>query len=567
MVSSNVYEERPWLRLYPPGVPGEVEIPLKSVNEAFDEATEKWKKRTAINFYGKEISYQELKEKVDRFATGLHHLGVKKGDRVALLLLNSPEHIIAFYGVTKLGAIVTAISPVYVSSEIKHQLLDSGAETLICQDILYEGVERTGLKLKNVILTNIEDSLPAVKRLLGKSIVRDVYQKMAVPTSELFQKSGFFKFQDLIEKHPASPPKVEINPEEDLVTLPYTGGTTGAPKGVMITHKNVIANMAQFHAFVPLLEAGKEIWLAYMPFYHASGQVLAVLDGILRGYTLVILTTPDPDDILNLLVKFNIKTFFGAPSIYEILKDYKKTDRINWKKFKIVMSGADALHEETFKQWQKRTGVTLYEGYGMTEVTIASHENPLGKVKIGSVGVPICSTIAAILDPEKDEFAPANERGEIAILGPQVTKGYFNNPEATKTCEAIIEGKRWWRTGDIGSMDQDGYFYIYDRKRDLIKYKGLRVYAREVEEVLKTHPKIKEVGVIGVPDIKVGENIKALVVLESEARGKLSEEEIVDYCKDKLAHYKIPRIVEFVGEIPKTDVGKVSRRELREAEV
>ncbi|MGA2463733.1 MAG: AMP-binding protein [Thermodesulfobacteriota bacterium] len=566
-MSSNVYEEKPWLKHYPADVPSEIQIPVKSVNKAFDEATEKWKDRTAIIFYGRKIKYRELRGKVDRFATALSHLGVKKGDVVALLLLNSPEHIIAFYAVVKLGAVITAISPVYVSSEIKHQLEDSGTETLICQDILYENVERAEIKIKNIILTNISESLPLLKKTLGKSTLREVYQKTAGVSKDIFKQEGFYQFQDLIKKYPPNPPKVDINPDEDILTLPYTGGTTGPPKGVMITHRNVIANLTQYHAFFPILEEGKEVWLAYAPFYHAGGQVLALLDGILRGYTLAILTTPDSDDILSSIIKYKVSVFWGAPAVYEMLKDYKKTDRVNWKKLKLVLSGADSLHEETAKQWNARTGVTLHEGYGMTELTVVSHNTPLGKVKIGSVGVPICSTISAILDPEKDEFLPVGEKGEIAIRGPQVAKGYFNNPKATKECEAMVDGKIWWRTGDIGTMDKDGYFYFYDRKRDLIKYKGLRVFAREVEEVLKTHPKIKEVGVIGVPDIKVGENVKAVVVLESDARGKLSEAEIIEYCKDKLAHYKIPKIVEFVGEIPRTDVGKLSRREIREGSV
>jgi long-chain acyl-CoA synthetase len=566
MAFGNVYEERPWLRSCPE-IPAEIQISTKSVNEAFDEATVKWKDRTAIIFYGKKISYGELREKVDRFATALSRLGVKKGERVAFLLLNSPEHIIAFYGAVKLGAVITPISPVYVSSEIKHQLVDSGAETLICQDILYKNFEETGVKTKNVILTNIADSLPFLKKTFGKSIVREAYQKSVASFQNIFRQEGYYQFQDLINNYSANPPGVEINPAEDLLTLPYTGGTTGLPKGVMITHQNVIANLAQYHAFYPFLKDGEEIWLAYMPFYHAAGQVLAVVGGILHGYTLVTLTTPDPDHILNSLTRFKVSSFFGAPAIYEILKAHKNTERVMWKKLKIVTSGADALHEETAKEWKARTGITLYEGYGMTELTLVSHANPLGKVKLGSVGVPMSNTTAAILDPEKDEFLPMSERGEIVIRGPQVTKGYFNNPEATKQCQALVEGKIWWRTGDIGSMDQDGYFYFYDRKRDLIKYKGLRVYAREVEEVLRTHPKIKEVGVIGVPDIKVGENVKAVVVLESDARGKLSEGEIIDYCKDKLAQYKIPKIVEFAGEIPRTDMGKVSRREIREGEV
>lgn len=566
MQIKSLYEEKPWLKSYPPQVPAEIEIPSKSLIEAFDEATERWKDKTCIIFYGKKISYRELRDKVDRFATALFHLGIKKGDRIAMLLLNSPEYIIAFYGALKVGAIITPISPVYVSSEIKHQLEDSGAETIVCQDMLYHGVEKTGVKLKNVILTNITESLSIVKKFIGKSIISEVYQKMAIPSPVILRREGFYQFQDLINKYPPNPPKVEINPKEDIVVLPYTSGTTGLPKGVMITHYNMVSLDVQFHSFYPTFEDGKDVLIAYMPFYHVAGQFTALVNGIIRGTILVILTTPEIDDILNAITRHNVNIIHGAPAVYETLKDYIKTDRVNWKKLKIIFSGADALHEFTAKGWEARTGVSIHEAYGMTESTCLTHLTPLGKVKIGSVGVPLPNTLSAIVDPEKDEFLPAGELGEIVVNGPQVTKGYWNKSEATKECEAIINGVRWWRTGDLGKMDEDGNFYIYDRKRDLIKYKGLRVYAREVEEVLKTHPNIKEVGVIGVRDIKVGENVKALVILEADTRGKLSERDIIEYCQGKLAHYKIPKIVEFVGEIPKTDVGKVSRRELREQE-
>ncbi|MCL0048601.1 AMP-binding protein [Dehalococcoidia bacterium] len=566
MKSKSVYEERPWLKYYPAGVPAEVDIPDKSVSQAFDEATEKWKDKTAVIFYGRKISYRELREKVDRLTTALADLGIKKGDRVGILLLNSPEHIIAFYGVVKLGAIVTPISPVYVSPEIKHQLEDSGAESIICQDMLYEGVEKTGVRLKNVILTNIAESLPASKRFLGKSVLKGVYQKMAAPPPDLFRREGFHQFGELIKKYPPSPPGVEIDPKEDLLNLPYTSGTTGLPKGVMISHYNVIANLEQFRAFYPFLEEGKEVGVGYMPFYHAAGQVLMLLNGILHGHTQVVITTPDLDDILNAISTYKATNFVGAPTIYELLKDYEKTDRVNWKKLKIVASGADALHEFTAKDWKARTGVTLHDIYGMTELVAVSHGSPLGRVKTGAVGIPIPNMMGAIVDPDKDELLPQGELGELVINGPQVTRGYWNKPEATRECEAIINGKRWWRTGDLARMDEEGYFHLYDRKRDLIKYKGLRVYAREVEEVLKTHPQIKEVGVVGERDIKVGENVKAYVVLEYDARGRLSEHDIIEYCQEKLTPYKIPRIIEFVGEIPKTDIGKVSRRELREME-
>ena len=299
-----------------------------------------------------------------------------------------------------------------------------------------------------------------------------------------------------------------------------------------------------------------------MPFYHAAGSAVVNLS-VFSGFNLVTITTPDIDDIIQYLVKYGASYFMAAPTMYEMLKDHEKTDRVNWKKMKLIESGADSLHENTARDWEERTGTQIIEAYGMTETVALAHINPKGKQKYGSIGVPAPSTYAAILDPDEDKFQPIGETGELAISGPQVTIGYWNNPEATTSCEAIMDGRRYWRTGDLGSMDDEGFFSIYDRKRDLIKYKGLRIFAREVEEVLKNHPSIKEAGVVGVSDPVVGQNVRAVIVLESDARGRITEQEITEYCKDKLAHYKIPRIIDFVGEIPKTDVGKVSRREIR----
>ena len=562
----SVYKERPWLKHYSADMPYDVEIPVKSVSELFDETTDKWKNKTAIVFYGNKITFKELRNKVDRLANALSSLGIKKGDRIAFLLLNSPEFLISWYGAAKIGAHITPVSPVYVSNEIKHQLLDSGTENIICQDILYESVEKTGLKFKNVILTNISESLPRLKKIMGKSILRGVYQKMQAPSPKILQKEGFHQLKDLLDKYPPEPPQVEINPREDILILPFTGGTTGPPKGVIITHYNLVANVIQSVASQPVLEEGKETIIAFMPYYHAAGQLIGVMLGILRGYTQVTITTPDIDDILTSIINHRATFFLGAPTMYEILKDYEKTNRVNWNKLKVIMSGADALNESTARDWEERTGTKITEGYGMTETTATTHLNPMGKEKYGSIGIPLPSTSAGILDPDEDKFIPMGELGELVVMGPQVTRGYLNRPEATKECEAVINGDRWWRTGDLGKMDEDGFFHIYDRKRDLIKYKGLKVFAREVEETLKMHPKIKEVGVVGVPDITVGENIKAVIVLEGDARGKISEADMAEYCKDKLAHYKIPKLFEFVGEIPKTDIGKVSRREIREEE-
>jgi long-chain acyl-CoA synthetase len=562
----SIYEERPWLVHYGPSSRAAFDLPTdKSVIDLFYEATEKWKNNTALIFYGNKISYKELREKVDRLATALAALGIKKGDTVGFLMLNSPEFVIASYAVARIGAVQTPISPVYVSSEIKHQVLDSGAEHIICQDILYEGLEKTGIHFKNVILTNISDSLPKLKKMLGKSILRGVYQKMAAPSPEILKREGIHQLQELLAKYPPNPPAVFINPREDLFNLPYTGGTTGPPKGVMITHYNTIANYLQAFETISVLGEGKETLLGFMPFYHAGGQ-FCMNGAQFRGNTMVIITTPDLDETITSMIKYNATYFVASPTMYEMLKDYEKTDRVNWKKLKVIQSGADSLLETTAKDWEERTGTSISEGYGMTETTAGTHFNPIGKQRYGSIGIPVANTYAAILNPDEDVFMPVGEIGEIVVCGPQVTKGYWKKPEATKECESFINGRRWWRTGDLGRMEADGFFYVYDRKRDLIKYKGLRVFAREVEEVLKEHPHIRECGVVGQPDPVVGSYVKAVIVLESDARGYTSEQEIIEYCKGKMAAYKIPKIIEFVGEIPKTDIGKVSRREIRTEE-
>jgi long-chain acyl-CoA synthetase len=563
-----IYEARPWLKFYSKGVPADAVIPEKSVIQVIDETTDKFKDKTAVIFYGQKISYRELRDQIDRFATALCDLGVKKGDKVALLLLNSPQFIIAYFGSLKAGAVVTAISPVYVSPEIKHQILDSGATTVVCQDILWENVERTGVKLDRVILTNIAEYLPALKKFLGKSMLRAVYQKMSAPPPEIFKREGFYQLQDLLKKYPPKPPKIEFNIHEDLASLPYTGGTTGLPKAAMITHFDLVAaqHIAQIF-WGDIVQPGKEVVIGYLPFYHIYGQSVVMTGSMSQGYTLVIFTTPDLDDILNAIESYSATIFYSVPALFEVLRDYHRTNRVNWKKLKVLVSGADALLEDTARGWEKRTGVKIHEGWGMTETTSVGIVSPYGRPKIGSFGIPMSSCVAAILDPAKDEFLPLGETGELAFKGPQIALGYWNKPEDTRLMFVKIDGETWVRTGDLARMDEEGYFYFYDRKRDMIKYKGLAVFAREVEEVLTSHPQVKEAGVIGVADADVGEKVKAIVVLETEARGKVTEQDIIVYTMERLAHYKVPKIVEFRGEVPKTDVGKVSRRELREEDL
>jgi long-chain acyl-CoA synthetase len=562
------YEARPWIKWYLPGVAPDITVEEKSVVDTFNENTEKWKDKTAVVFYGRKVSYKELRDQVDRFATALHDLGIKKGDKIALLLLNSPQFIIAYYGALKAGATLTAISPVYVSSEIKYQLEDSGARMIVCLDILYDNVEKSGVKLDAVILTSIGEYLPGMKKFLGSSVLRAVYQKMAAPPVELFEREGFYRFQDLLKKYPPNPPKIEFNVREDIVTLPYTGGTTGKPKGAVITHYNFAAARELANKFWgDVIQEGKETVIAYLPFYHIYGQAVVMMGAMTEGYTSILITTPDPDDILGALENYKGTIFYSVPALYEYLKDYEKTTRVNWKNIKVLISGADALLEDTARGWEKRTGARIHEGWGMTETTSVGMVNPYGRAKIGSFGVPMPGCVAGIIESEGTKFLPVGETGELVFKGPNVFPGYWGKPEETKEVLLEIDGETWLRTGDLARMDEEGYFYFFDRKKDMIKYKGLQVFAREVEEVLTSHPQVREAGVIGVPDPEVGERVKAIVVLESEARGKVSEEDITKYCAGKLAHYMVPKIIEFRGEVPKTDIGKVSRRELREEEL
>ena len=562
------YEARPWTKWYLEGVSPDITVEERSVVDTFNETTEKWKDKTAVVFYGRKMSYKEIRDQVDRFATALHDLGVKKGDTIALLLLNSPQFVIAYYGALKAGATLTAISPVYVSSEIKYQLEDSGAKMIVCLDILYDNVEKSGVKLDAVILTGIGEYLPGMKKFLGSSVLRAVYQKMAAPPVELFEREGVYRFQDLIKKYPPNPPEIKFNVREDIVTLPYTGGTTGSPKGAVVTHYNFAAARELADDFWgSVVDEGKEVIIAYLPFYHIYGQAVVMMGGLTQGYTSVLITTPDPDDILSALENYKGTIFYSVPALYEYLREYEKTNRVNWKKVKILISGADALLEDTARGWEKRTGAPIHEGWGMTETTSVGMVNPYGRPKIGSFGVPMPGCVAAIVDPEGTKFLPVGETGEMVFKGPNVIPGYWQKPEATKETFVEIDGEKWLRTGDLAKMDEEGYFYFYDRKKDMIKYKGLQVFAREVEEVLTSHPQVREAGVIGVPDPEVGERVKAIVVLESEARGRVSEEDIKKYCAGKMAGYMVPKIIEFRGEVPKTDIGKVSRRELREEEL
>ena len=549
MSAIDTYLAKPWLAHYQRGVPSQVEAPLKSVAQLFDEATDQAPSRAAVAFYGRSITYRELREATDRLACALAALGVKKGDRVALYLLNSPQFIIAYFAALKCGAMVTPISPVYTSHEVRYQLADSGARAIVCQDILYEKVAKSGAKLDLVVVTNVNEYLPALKRLFGKKV-------------EISAKVHWL--QDLLKKYPPTPPAVAIDPRTDLAALPYTGGTTGNPKGVMLSHYNLVSAQAMGQAAFSIFEPGKEVILAFLPFFHIYGQVVIMLNGLCQGNLLVLFTSPDTEAILEAMERYRATVFYGVPTLYEYLKDHKDTNKVDWKRLKLVLSGADTLHESTMKGWAKRTGSNIIEGYGLSETCATSHVNPLHRPKAGSFGCPIPGMQAAVMNPDTLEFVPPGETGELVLSAGNVMLGYWQRPDENGRAFVDKSGQRWLRTGDLVRMDEEGYFHFYDRSKDLIKYKGYSIFAKDVEDVLYAHPQVKAAGVIGVSDPAVGQRIKAIVVLQSDARGKLSEDEIKAYCRQSLAEYKVPHIVEFRGELPKTDVGKVSRRELRD---
>jgi len=564
MSALDAYLAKPWLEFYQKGVPPTLDAPAMSLSQAFYDAVANAGNRPALAFYGRMISYRELRDASDRLATALTALGVKKGDRVALYLLNSPQFVIAYFAVLRCGATVTPVSPVYTSHELRYQLEDSGARAVICQDILYDKVAKSGAPVDLAIVTNVGEYLPWMKRLLGRGPLARFFSGINLGAARIPSSSKVHWLQDLLAKHPPKPPAVVFDPDRDIAAMPYTGGTTGNPKGVMLTHANLVAAMTCAGRIFPNFEPGKEVILAFLPFFHIYGQSVIMLNGLTQGNLLVLFTSPDTEAILAAMERYRATVFYGVPTLFEYLKEHKDTGKVNWRRCKLVLSGADTLHESTMCDWTRRTGSTITEGYGLSETCAISHVNPLDRPKSGSFGCPVPNMVAAVINPETREFVNAGETGELVLSGPTVMRGYWNKPEETAKAFFEANGYRWLRTGDIVRMDEEGYFHFHDRAKDLIKYKGNSIFAKDVEDVLYAHPQVKAAGVIGVPDPAVGQRIKAIVVLQSDARGKLSEEDLRAWCRERLAEYKVPHIIEFRGELPKTDVGKVSRRELRE---
>lgn len=551
--------ERPWFRFWPEGVPKHIEYPLIPLSELLKNTAQKYPNSVATIYFDRGITYKGLDTATDKFAAALSKLGVKKGDKVALFLPNVPQFIVSYYGALRIGAIVTAISPLYKEREVEHQLVDSEAETIVSLDMLFPIVEKVWerTKLKRAIITNLKEFMPFATAAIG-SLLRKI------PLLKIERKPNVSFFQELLRDNSPEPPKVEITPKEDLATLQYTGGTTGLAKGAMLTHMNLVSNAVACAEWLQG-KTGEECFLTVLPLSHIYGMTTGMNAPIYLAGKMVTLPRFDAVSSLRAIEKHKVTVFCGAPTLYALLLAHRDLKKYNLKSVRFCISGSAPLPPEVQKKWLEVTGGVLVEGYGLTESSPCTHCNPLDRsmktVKIGSIGLPWPDTDAKIMDIETGEKElGTGEVGELVVKGPQVMKGYWKMPEETAN---VLRGE-WLYTGDIGKMDEDGYYYITDRKKDLIKYKGYSVYPREIEDVLYEHPAIKLCAVVGKPDPIASEIPKAFVVLKNGATA--SEEEIKKFVNEKLAPYKAIRELEFRKELPMTLVGKVLRRVLQEEE-
>jgi long-chain acyl-CoA synthetase len=551
--------EKPWFKYWPAGVRKHIDYPEVPLSHFLKNAAEKYPDNVAIVYFDRDITYKDLALASCKFATALSDLGVKKGDRVALFLPNIPQFVIAYYGVVEIGAIETAISPLYKEREVEHQLNDSEAETVIVLDALYPILEKVLVKtrVKRVIVSGLKEYMPSATAFLGTLFGR-------IPSHKVERKSNVYFFKELLSKYDANPPKVQIDPKEDLVALQYTGGTTGTSKGAMLTHMNLVSNAFMCAEWLRGKE-GKETFLTVLPLFHIYGMTTGMNAPIYFAGKMIMLPRFDVAGSLRAIEKYKITVFCGAPTMYVMLLNHPDLKRYDLTSLHFCLSGSAPLPPEVQKKWMEVTRGVLIEGYGLTESSPVTHSNPLDEsmktVKVGSIGLPYPDTDAKIMDTEtgEHELRPG-EDGELVVRGPQVMKGYWKMPE--ESAKVLRNG--WLYTGDIGKMDEDGYFYITDRKKDLIKYKGYSVYPREIEDVLYEHLAVKLCSVVGKPDPVAGEIPKAFVVLKDGMTA--TEEEIKGFVNDKVAPYKAIREVEFRTELPMTLIGKVLRRVLQEEE-
>ncbi|RHW33424.1 long-chain fatty acid--CoA ligase [Lysinibacillus yapensis] len=552
--------EKVWLSQYPKEIPHSLTYENEPVQSFLTRSFEKFPNKTAIHFLGREVTYKELYESSLKFANYLKRLGVERGDRVAIMLPNCPQSVIAYYGTLYAGGIVVQTNPLYTERELQYQMADSGAKVILALDILYPRIMKVlkATQIENVIITGIKDYLPFPKNLVYPFIQKKQYG-FTVKVEHKGLTHLFTEIMHLSEPTPVKQDKIEI--EEEIALLQYTGGTTGSPKGVMLTHKNLIANTKMCDAWLYRCKPGEEVILGVLPFFHVYGMTTVLLLSVLNGNKMVLLPKFDVEQTLKTIEKQKPTLFPGAPTMYIGLLNHPDIGKYNLSSITACLSGSAPLPLEVQEKFEKITGGKLVEGYGLTETSPVTHVNFIWDQRVkGSIGVPWPDTEAVILKSTEGEVLAAGEIGEIAIKGPQVMKGYYNRPE--ETAMSFVDG--WFLTGDLGYMDDAGYFYVVDRKKDMIIAGGFNIYPREVEEVLYEHEAVQECVVAGIPDSYRGETVKAYIVLKE---GKTAtEEELNAHCRQNLAAYKVPRQYEFRKELPKTAVGKILRRSLVEEE-
>ncbi len=550
-------EDHPWLRLYDKGVPQHIDYPPVPLFGLLEESAKKYPDCPCTIFHGAVITYRQMNELTDQLAAGIAELGVKKGDRVGIFIPNTPQFVITFFAIIKAGAVVVSVNPLYSAREVIHQVNDAGIEVMFVMSNFYKLIKEAqpNTKIKKIVVSNIKEYFPPVVAMLF-TLAKE--KKMGFRV-ELAADDIWFK--DLISRHKQdSRPKLDIGPE-DIAIFQYSGGTTGISKGAIALHRNLVANALQIRKWMPTAVDGQETVLMAIPLYHVYGMVAGMLFAIYSGAGMVMIPNPrDIKDVLTSIQKYKASIFPGVPTMYNAINNNPDViaGKYNLGSIKGCISGSAPLMRETKEKFEKLTGGKLVEGYGLSEAPTATHCNPLyGDIRTGSIGLPLPDVDCRIISLE-DGVTPLKpgEVGELCVQGPQVMKGYHNMP--TETANALRNG--WLYTGDIAKMDEDGYFYIVDRKKELIKPGGYQVWPREVEEVISTYPKVLEVGVAGVIDAYRGETVKAWVVLKPGETA--TEEEIRDYCKKNMAPFKVPTMVEFRKELPKTMVGKVLRREL-----
>jgi long-chain acyl-CoA synthetase len=552
------YLEKPWLKSYEKGVPESINYDEICMPDILERTAKEFTDKPALIFQGTTVSFGELKEMVDRFAACLADFGVKPKDAVAILLPNGIPCVVAYYAILKIGAITVMNNPLYSDPELEHQFNDSGAKVLITLDVLGNRMIdlRPRTKIKQIVTTCIGDYLPPLKRVLGKWLKK-------YPFGEVKAAPDLYEWKPCLKKYGPNPPAVKCG-FEDVAMYQYTGGTTGVSKGVMLTHANLSKQVQQLSSWIPQLGKGGEIILGALPYFHVFGLSVVMNYAIYKGWAQVLVPRPQPEPLLEAIRNF-CPTFAPlVPTMYIGMLNHPDLKKTRMSCIKGAFSGSAPLPVEVIHDFEKATGAVIVEGFGMTETSPVTHVNPFagGARKVGSIGIPIPDTLARIVDLE-DEVTdvPVGERGELIVKGPQVMLGYKDRPD--ETAKMIRDG--WCYTGDIATMDEEGYFYIVDRKKDMIISGGFNVYPRDIDEVFYLHPKVQEACAIGIPHPVRGESVKVFVVLKEGMTA--TQEELIEYCKTHLAAYKLPTEIEFRKELPKTNVGKILRKQLRADEL